>query len=112
MNHKKINDANIQPADNACVTGTGTCPPKTGIAAQCHPYNPDDFATGAANSKAVQVKYADGSARWFMAFNSMIKNSTETPYSAADIWRVLWATSPDGANWTVHPNILFRTIGE
>jgi hypothetical protein len=112
LNHKKINDANIQPADNACATGTPTCPPKTGIAAQCHPYNPDDFATGAANSKAVQVKYADGSVRWFMAFNSMIKNSAQTPYTGADIWRVLWATSPDGGNWTVHPNILFRTIGE
>jgi hypothetical protein len=111
------------------ATATGLCPPKTGRpqATTFHAYNPDDYATGAANSKAVQVKYADGTSRWFMAFNSMIKyvsvtypdpvtgqkkNDSSFGKSAADNWRVLWATSADGATWTVHPQVLFRSPGE
>jgi hypothetical protein len=105
-----------------------TCPPKTWSGAtpakSFHAYNPDDFATGAANGKVVQVKYADGTTRWFMAFNKQIKYTTttySTPAafnasnfggSAADHWQVMWATSPDGARWTVHPQMLFRSSGE
>jgi hypothetical protein len=101
------------------------CPPKTGRPASQsnHAYNPDDFATGAANSKAVQVNYPGGT-RWFMAFNSMIKfvtptgpdpttpNPSDYGRSAADNWRILWATSPDGVAWTIHEQILFRSPGE
>ena len=101
---------------------TGPCPPKTGN--PCSAYNPLDFATGAANSKVVQVRYADNTSRWFMAFNKMIHVRSRTdPFGNAegpsqygtgpiDTWQILWATSPDGANWTVHPQVLFRSTRE
>ena len=101
------------------------CPPKTGRTplTTFHAYNPDDFATGTANAKVVQYRYADGSTRWFMAFNAMIhyvsvtyglpkRNDSDYGKSAADNWRVLWATSPDGITWTVDPQILFRSNTE
>lgn len=109
------------------ATITGQCPPKTGraqLAPTFHAYNPDDYATGAANSKAVQVTYADGSTRWFMAFNGMIKhmrvsyganpkkNDSNWGRTGADNWRVLWATSSNGVTWTVHPQVLFRSTLE
>lgn len=104
------------------------CPPKTGNPAtgSHHAYNPDDYATGASNAKVAQVTYSDGTKRWFMAFNWMMKfvRVTYTTASggkatlsqfgstAADNWRVMWATSTNGADWTIHPQILFRTNKE
>ena len=117
------------------------CPPKTWTSAEksFHAYNRDDFATGAANGKAQQVKYAGGQTRWFMAFNKMVKYVSTTyrranpnypnpnnpnepptiPYNhsqygatAADNWQVMWATSNDGANWTVDKQMLFRSASE
>ena len=105
----------FQPLRTAC-TGRATCPPATGAEAACHRYNQNTLFTGTANSKAVQVKYANGSTRWFMAFNGMIHvdpDKTDPPgNAAADIWRVLWATSNDGKSWTVDPQILFRDTSE
>lgn len=110
---------------------SGQCPPKTGVNGNTngfHAYNPNDFATGTANSKAVQVKYSNGTSRWFMTFNKMIHPASVTYYTdfvtgtrrndtldvggGADNWQVLWATSPDGVNWTVHPQVLFRSTKE
>lgn len=102
------------------------CPPKTGVPPEksFHAYNPDDFATGAANPKAVRVKYDTGQTRWFMAFNKQIKFVTPTygvpgprnysryGGSAMDNWQMMWATSNDGANWTIHPRMLLRSVLE
>ncbi|NOT30274.1 MAG: hypothetical protein HOP15_07490 [Planctomycetes bacterium] len=125
IDHQTINNVQLQPAGTNCKPGSVYCPPKTGLAGTvtptgcgvcasekpcsgAHPYNPDEWATGAANGKVVPYRYADGSTRWFMAFNSMIHNDG----TASDIWRILWATSPNGGNWTIHPDILFRSIFE
>jgi len=102
------------------VNGVHSSPPTTGVESECQPHNPGAYASGAANAKAVQVKYADGSTRWFMAFNHMIHAEKETGYpwdpnqlhNSADKWRISWATSPDGANWTIHPQLLLRSTGE
>ncbi|HEY9282590.1 MAG TPA: hypothetical protein VIP46_03960 [Pyrinomonadaceae bacterium] len=108
------------------------CPPKsrTNPADSAHAYNPDDYATGASNSKVVQVNYAGGETRWFMAFNKMIKrvngsyhvgngqdvynvyNESLYGRSAADNWEVMWATSADGKDWTIHPQMLFRSVSQ
>lgn len=89
-------------------------PPPTGGPSTCRGNNPSDLATGASNSKVVSVKYPDGSIRWFMAFNSMIKENPtpEKAYGWIDNWRVMWATSSDGARWSIVPGILFRSIME
>jgi hypothetical protein len=110
---------------------SGPCPPRTGPSGGTngfHAYNPNEFATGTANSKAVQVKYPNGTSRWFMVFNKMIhpasityytdfaagtkKNDTLDVGGGADNWQVLWATSPDGVDWTVHQQVLFRSTKE
>ena len=101
------------------------CPPKTGRSqlTTFHAYNPDDFATGAANAKVVQHRYPDGTSRWFMAFNSMMHyvsvtngnpktNASDWGRKADDNWRVLWATSPDGVAWSIDPQVLFRSTSE
>lgn len=109
------------------------CPPKSWVSPEksFHAYNRDDFATGADSGKAVQVKYAGGQTKWFMAFNKQIKHVTPTyqkgtesngyriPHnpsefggSAADNWEILWATSPDGVNWTPHPQMIIRSTLE
>jgi len=108
------------------VTST-ICPPKLGTspANSFHAYNPDQFATGADYPAVVQVKYSNGATRWFMAFNRMIKwvsttyqsqsgpvNESEYGTTAADSWQVMWATSADGANWTIHPQMLLRSVNE
>jgi hypothetical protein len=93
-----------------------TSPPLTGDDQTCHPNNPSAFATGAANAKAVQVFYYNGSSRWYMAFNEQIHDSsvadTQKQVYTNDNWRILWATSSDGMNWTVTPQILFRSTSE
>lgn len=102
------------------------CPPKTWASAEksFHAYNRDDFATGASNGKAQQVRYAGGQTRWFMAFNKMVKYVSTTyaapgPYNhsryggtGADNLQVMWATSNDGANWTVHRQMLFHSTSQ
>lgn len=102
-----INQTALVPS-SPCVLTSGQCPPKSGREATCSPANLDSWATGAANAKAVQVYYAGGVYRWFMAFNKQI-NVTGT---ASDKWRILWAWSDDGFNWTIDENILFRSVQE
>jgi hypothetical protein len=87
-------------------------PPPTGIEWRCNPYNPRNLATGGANGKVVQVNYPNGTSRWFMAFNSQVSAHTTTGLIGSDNWRILWATSSDGANWTISPQILFRSTIE
>lgn len=88
-------------------------PPATGSAGSCHPSNAGDYATGAGASKVVQVKYGDGTSRWFMAFSQQIHDTqTNQGNNANDKWRILWAYSADGFTWNVHPNILFRSTSE
>lgn len=103
LDHAKVNQALPNPPVN---------PPERINA--CHPHNTAELATGATNSKAVQVKYADGTTRWFMAFNSMIKFSPtlSNVRGPLDMWRVMWATSDDGRNWTINPQVMFRSISE
>jgi hypothetical protein len=110
LNKDKVNAVPLQPAGTTCTTTT-PCPPKTG-AEGCFQHNPDAYATGTANSKAVQVYYGDGTSRWFMAFNSQIHSEKDKGANADDKWRVLWAVSTDGVTWNVHPQILLRSVSE
>jgi hypothetical protein len=110
LNKDKVNAVQLLPAGTACTT-TSPCPPKTG-AESCFAHNPDAYATGTANSKAVQVFYSDGTSRWFMAFNSQIHSEKNNGANADDKWRILWAVSTDGVTWNVDPQILLRSVGE
>lgn len=115
ITHLTVNAVTLQPQRTSCANGVGVCPPPTGSEAGCFPDNPNTWSTGTANSKVVEVRYSDGSSRWFMALNSM--NHIDPAYAlghswAADIWRVLWAYSDDGENWTIDPQILFRDTSE
>lgn len=115
ITHLTINSFVPTPFRVSCANGESVCPPATGSESACFPSNPNTWATGAANSKAIEVEYGNGTSRWFMAFNSMyhihpmfaLGNS-----QAADLWRVLWAYSDDGETWTIDPQILFRDTGE
>lgn len=69
--------------------------------------NPGYFAAGAANSKVV---YYNGT--WYMAFNQTVNNPQNGGWTASDNWRVLWARSTDGQNWTIQPGVLFRSKKE
>lgn len=116
-------------AGKSTPVSSNNCPPKMALTPEqsFHAYNPDEFATGADYPAVQQIKYANGSSRWFMAFNRMVKYVTTTysvanpnfpgpgqsptiPYndsvygqSWGDNWQVMWATSTDGANWTIQP---------
>lgn len=95
-------------------------PPTSGNEGTCQPHNPGAYASGAANPKAVEVRYSDGSSRWFMAFNKLIHAEQPAPiygetYSSRhseDKWRIAWATSSDGENWQIDDQILFRNANE
>jgi hypothetical protein len=39
-------------------------------------------------------------------------NASQYGGSAADNWQILWATSPDGANWKVDKQVLIRSVTE
>lgn len=108
IDKESVNAVRLLPPDPADATR----PPPTGAHQLCHPHNPYSHATGAANPKVVQVKYADGAKRWFMAFNSQIHSEQNVGDSGNDKWRVLWAYSADGFQWTVHPQVLFRSTSE
>jgi hypothetical protein len=111
-----INSVVLQPQGSGCACPPDNpdcpCPPKTGGEGVCHPHNPDSYATGAANSKAVQVYYSGGVSRWFMAFNEQIHSEGDQGKNLDDNWPILWARSEDGKNWTVDPAILFRSVSE
>lgn len=111
LSKNKINSVVLQPQGSSCGT-TSPCPPKTGAESVCHSHNPDSYATGAANSKAVQVYYSGGVSRWFMAFNEQIHAEDNQGFNSSDNWRILWARSEDGKSWTVDPAILFRSVSE
>jgi hypothetical protein len=87
-------------------------PPPTNRVQQCHPNNPKDVATGAANSKATQVKFADGTSRWFMAYNNQIHSEDGAGHSGADTWRLQWAYSSDGKTWTPESRPLIMDASE
>jgi hypothetical protein len=88
-------------------------PPPTGAAGQCHPSNPSDFATATGNSKVTQVKFPDGTSRWFMAFNSQIhEENSNGGFSWLDNWRMQWAYSDDGKNWTLESRPLILDASE
>lgn len=108
IHHLTVNGTTLQPQGTSCANGASVCPPPTG-SESCYTNNPNSWATGVANSKAVQVRYSDGSTRWFMALNRMIHL---TGTGAGDLWQVLWAYSNDGKSWTIHPQILFRDTSE
>jgi hypothetical protein len=81
----------------------------------CHANNPGEFATGVANSKATQVKYLDGTSRWFMAYNSQVHKEwggSPAGYNGEDLWRVQWAYSNDGKTWTAENRPLLTDITE
>ena len=115
LSKNKVNGVVLQPQGDWCLTGS-PCPPKTGAESVCHCHNPDSYATGAANSKAVQVYYNGGVSRWFMAFNEQIHSEdnqgSNSSDNSSDNWRILWARSEDGKTWTVDPQILFRSVSE
>ena len=91
----------------------------TGADALCHTLQGTQINyryTAASNGKVFQVYYNGGVFRWYMAFNGNIHQSSgagsENPYNGNDTWRILWASSSDGMNWTPDTNILFRSINE
>ncbi|HEV7488354.1 MAG TPA: hypothetical protein VGQ65_21980 [Thermoanaerobaculia bacterium] len=70
-------------------------------------FNPNYYATGAADTKVVVVN-----GQWYMAFNETINNPTSTGgWTSADIFRIGWATSTDGRSW-IPRHILFRAPAE
>lgn len=115
VNHLTVNSVIPVPYRSPCANGVSHCPPATGSESSCFPNNPNTWATGTANSKAVEVEYANGTSRWFMAFNSMYHIDPARALGGAhtaDLWRVLWAYSDDGETWTIDPQILFRATAE
>lgn len=103
------------------VNNSQPTPPPTGAptpappALPCSSHNPGPYATGVANSKVTQVKFADGSSRWFMAYNSQIHKEwggTPAGFNGDDLWRVQWAYSNDGQNWTAESRPLFMDVTE
>jgi hypothetical protein len=95
------------------INNAQTMPPATGVATQCHPSNPGDFATGAANSEATQVKFPDGTSRWFMAYNNQIHHEQPNGgFNGEDLWRVQWAYSNDGKTWTPESRPLIMDSSE
>lgn len=67
-------------------------------------WNPNYYATGTANTKAVTVN-----GKWYMAFNIDIDSPDDAGgWTSEDMFRIGWATSDDGKNWTVR-HVLFRT---
>jgi len=91
------------------VCGGGQCPPPTGVATECHPGNPDAYSKGVANGKVVQIYYGGGNRRWFMVYNSTVKTIDG---SSSDRFRIAWAHSYDGKNWTPHDTYLLRSKRE
>jgi hypothetical protein len=99
--------------DKNHVNQLQTSPPSSGQASRCHPHNPGEFATGTANAKVAQVKYADGTTRWFMAYNNQVHNEVlNSGYNGEDVWRAQWAYSSDGMKWNVENRPLFLDLTE
>jgi hypothetical protein len=108
MTKKMVNDPPIGP-QTTCTDGSSPCPPRTGGESVCQEFNPDAYSTGVSNSKVVQV-----GSRWFMAFNTQIRwqSSAAGGHNSSDKWRVAWAYSDDGKNWTPYQTFLFRSSKE
>lgn len=103
-----INNAQPSPPPTAAPAPS---PP----ALPCFAHNQGPYSTGAANSKVTQVKYADGTTRWFMAYNSQIhKEFDGTPegFTGDDLWRVQWAYSDDGQHWAAESRPLLMDVTE
>lgn len=91
-----VNDAQPSPPQTGAPAPTPPTPP-------CFSHNPGPYATGVANSKATQVKFPDGTTRWFMAYNSQIHKEwggSPEGFTGDDLWRVQWAYSDDGQHWS------------
>ncbi|HEY9282671.1 MAG TPA: hypothetical protein VIP46_04365 [Pyrinomonadaceae bacterium] len=97
--------------DKDHVNGRQPSPPGTGSHEVCHPVNYGSLATGTANSKAAQVRYADGTTRWFMAYNSQVHyekgGDALRGFNGGDLWRIQWAYSADGKTWVPEEQPLF-----
>jgi hypothetical protein len=104
-------DGYVPVLDKDHVNARQPAPPPTNSQQVCHPVNAASVATGTANSKAAQVRYADGTTRWFMAYNSQVHNEVAGDvlrgFNGADLWRVQWAYSNDGKTWTPETRPLF-----
>lgn len=96
-------------ADSPPICGGGVCPPPTGVASSCHPGNPNSYHKGVANGKVVHVWYGGGDRRWFMAYNTTVKTNAS---GGSDRFRIAWAYSSDGKNWTSHQTFLLRSHRE
>jgi hypothetical protein len=100
-----------QTTDFMKVNANGVIPsptPPSNTGCQWRTWNSRYLATGAANSKVV---YSNGT--WYMAFNETVNNpDMNGNWTASDNWRVLWAKSTDGQNWTIQPSVLFRSKKE
>jgi hypothetical protein len=91
---------------NAAITN----PPKPSpVPSPCNrnSFNPNYYATGLGGTKSVVVN-----AKWYMAFNETVNNpASNGSWTSDDMFRIGWATSTDGKNWTVR-HILFRSSRE
>lgn len=103
------------------VNDSQPTPPPTGAPAPappalpCSSHNIGPYATGVANSKVTQVKFPDGTTRWFMAYNSQIHKEwggSPPGFNGDDLWRVQWAYSNDGQNWTAENRSLLLDVTE
>ncbi|HEV7426087.1 MAG TPA: hypothetical protein VGQ46_06935 [Thermoanaerobaculia bacterium] len=84
-------------------------PPKPSIPYPCNrnAWNPNFYATGTADTKAVAVN-----GKWYMAFNETINDPDPNGgWTSGDLFRIGWATSIDGTTWAVR-HILFRAPAE
>ncbi|HSS18886.1 MAG TPA: hypothetical protein VLL54_02320 [Pyrinomonadaceae bacterium] len=103
-----VNQAQLSPTSPAA-------PPPPSPALPCVAHNVGPYATGVANSKVTQVKFADGTTRWFMAYNSQIHKEwggTPSGFTGDDLWRLQWAYSSDGQHWTAENRSLLMDSTE
>jgi hypothetical protein len=85
-------------------------PLSTNNEGSCHPDNLTSLATAATVPKVVY--YPATSGKYYAAFNENINHTLNGFWTAADNWRVVWATSTDGRTWNIYPHILFRSTDE
>jgi hypothetical protein len=99
--------------DKNTVNAVQLNPPSSGLVSKCHPSNPSEFATGTQNAKVAQVRYPSGATRWFMAYNNQVHYEfANSGFNGQDLWRVQWAYSDDGFNWTPESRPLFLDVTE
>ena len=99
--------------DKDHVNATQSTPPSSGQVTPCHPSNPKEVATGTQGAKVAQVKFPNGATRWFMAYNNQVHYEFENSgFNAQDLWRLQWAYSNDGFNWTTETKPLMLDVTE